>query len=80
MEPGPTDWWRYIPGRPWPFWLDLIGLVIFVVGGYFAFGLGGVTGFLAGLAVWLLGVPLFVGWQWIRWRAEWGPRAGAKTR
>ena len=80
MEPVPTRWWRYIPERPWPFWLHLLGFAIIMVSTYFVFVLGGVIGYLAGLAVWLLGVPVFVGWQWIRWRAEWGPRARAKTR
>jgi len=56
------------------------GLRDIMVSTYFVFVLGGVIGYLAGLAVWLLGVPVFVGWQWIRWRAEWGPRARAKTR
>ena len=80
MRPVPDKWWQYIPERPWPLWLHLMGFVIFVVSGYFFFGLGGVTGFLAGLAVCFLYVPVFVAWQWVRWKARRGPRAGARIR
>jgi hypothetical protein len=78
MERVPTQWWRYIPERPWPTWLNLLGLVVIFVGVYLDVVLGGLIGFLAGLAVWLLAVPVFLAWQWIRWRARWGPRTRAK--
>ncbi len=80
MEPLATKWWRYIPERPWPAWLYLIDFVIFMVSVYYFVTLGGVTGFLIGIAVGLLALPVFVAWQWIRWRAEWGPRARARTK
>src|SRR2546428_8608713 len=35
MATAPTTWWRYIPERPWPAWLYLVGLVIIFVSVYF---------------------------------------------
>lgn len=79
-EPVPDEWWRYIPkGRP-PGWLSLSVFIFGIIGLYLmdsGFNGGDWVRFFVGLLVAMLAVPLFLVWQWTRWKGR--MRIRAKT-
>ena len=76
IKPVPKNWWQYIPERPWPLWIRVLDLALIGVSTYAWVVLGGLLGFLVGLLVLFVAVPVFFAWQWLGWRA----RHGSRTR
>ena len=80
IKPEPRKWWQYTPERPWPLWIRLLNLALIGASTYAWVVLGGLLGFLVGLLVLFVAIPVFFAWQWLGWRARQGPRTRSEHR
>ena len=63
-------WWMHVPERPWPLWVYLLDAALIAISSYLFAVYGGLLGFVLGLMVLFVALPLFFTWQWMSWRAS----------